>query len=113
MSDVALVLAKIFLFVKHWKKLHNCHFFGQKAGYSIIVSQTVFARVHPVMYKSLRARKSNYVKRLCLVVPLVFRPYCPYLVKASRQRYAFPRREGTWHSNPQADRFRPSLYFLP
>ena len=27
-----------------------------------------------VMYKSLRASKSNYVKRLCLVVPLVSRP---------------------------------------
>ena len=27
MFDVALVLAKIFLFVKHWKKLHNCNFF--------------------------------------------------------------------------------------
>ena len=27
-----------------------------------------------VMYKSLRASKSNYVKRLCFVVPLVSRP---------------------------------------
>ena len=26
-----------------------------------------------VMYKSLRASESNYVKRLCLVVPLVSR----------------------------------------
>ena len=30
--------------------------------------------VFTVMYKSLRASKSNYVKRLCLVVPLVSRP---------------------------------------
>ena len=27
-----------------------------------------------VIYKSLRASKSNYVKRLCFVVPLVSRP---------------------------------------
>ena len=53
MSDVALVLAKIFLFVKHWKKLHNCQFSGQKAGYSIIVSQTVFARVQPDLHNYL------------------------------------------------------------
>ena len=57
--DVALVLAKIFLFVKHWKKLHNCHFFVQKAGYSIIVSQTIFARVHPDIH--------NYLLNTCTV----------------------------------------------
>ena len=63
-----------------------------------------------VIYKSPRASKSNYVKHLCLVVPLVSRLLCPYLVKAFRQRYVIPRHEGTWHSTPQADRFLPSLF---
>ena len=38
-----------------------------------VVSPSIRGKPGSVMYKSLRASKSNYVKRLCLVVPLVSR----------------------------------------
>ena len=45
----------------------------ERLKYLFILNITII-QVITVMYKSLRASKSNYVKRLCLVVPLVSRP---------------------------------------
>ena len=67
-----------------------------------------------VMYKSLRASKGNYVKRLCLVVPLVPRLTVMSLFgKGFKTKVRVSPPWGHLAFHPQAYRFLPSLYILP